>query len=158
MNNYEMIKEYCDYLNANNSTRADYYNYTNNNYNKPLYTENADANKIYNDYQGFIRGNMFPNLYNGYKINPVELKPTNEKEDMFYKLHSLCFALIDINLYLDIYPNDKDMLNLFNKYRKDLNKLQDEYQNKFGPILKDSDANNQYPFAWINSPWPWDKK
>lgn len=153
MNNYEAIKNYYDYLNRN-----DYYNYKNNNYNHPTYTEDANANKLYDSYQGFIRGNMYPNLYNGYKVNPIEIEPANEQAKLLTYLDALCFATIDINLYLDIYPNDRDMLNLFNQYRQELNNVMEEYQQKYGPILLNSNANSKYPFTWINSPWPWENK
>lgn len=137
--------------------RTDYYNYKNNNYNQPMYTEDADALKLYDPYQGFIKGNMYPNLYNGYKVNPIEINPGNEQARLLTNLDALCFALTDINLYLDIYPNDRDMLNLFNQYRIEANRLKEEYQNKYGPILLSSDANKAYPFNWIKSPWPWEK-
>lgn len=141
-----------------NTIRNDYYNYKNNNYNKPLYTEDADANKLYDPFQGFIRGNMFPNLYNGYKVNPIEIKPANEQARMLTYLDSLSFAAHDINLYLDIYPNDKDMINLFNQYRMEANKLMEEYQNTYGPLLVNSNANEVKPWAWDNKPWPWESE
>lgn len=141
-----------------NTMRNDYYNYKNNNYNKPLYTEDADANKLYDPFQGFIRGNMFPNLYNGYKVNPIEIKPANEQARMLTYLDSLSFAAHDINLYLDIYPNDNDMINLFNQYRMEANKLMEEYQNTYGPLLVNSNANKVKPWAWDNKPWPWESE
>ena len=45
----------------------DYYNYVNNNYNQPSYNSQNENVNLYNPYQGYIRGNMFPNLYNTYK-------------------------------------------------------------------------------------------
>ena len=159
MYNYDSVQNYYEYLNNSNSNmRNDYYNYKNNNYNQPLYTEDSDASKLYDPYQGFIRGNMYPNLYNGYKINPTDITPANDQAQLLTYLDALCFAMIDINLYLDVYPDDKDMISLFNQYRTEANKLKEEYQNKYGPILTDSNANNRYPFAWINSPWPWENK
>ena len=80
----------------------------------------------------------------------------NEQAKMLTTLDSLGFVLTDLNLYLDIYPNDRDMIGLFNQYREQLNTLMEEYQRKFGPITLTSDANNRYPFMWINSPWPWE--
>ena len=137
----------------------DYYNYTNNNYNQPLYTEDAKAASLYDPYQGFIRGNMFPNLYNGYKLNqPIDLNPMNEKAQLLTFLDAITFAMTDINLYLDNYPNDKDMIALFNQYRVEANKLRNEFESKYGPILVDSDASNVYPWAWDNRPWPWENK
>ena len=142
----------------NNSFRSDYYNYKNNKYNQPLYTEDADANKLYDPLQGLYRGNMYPNLYNGYKVNPIEIKPANEQARMLTYLDALCFAAIDLNLYLDLFPDDKDVLALFNQYRAEENKLRAEYESKYGPILTSSNANQSYPFKWINSPWPWETK
>ena len=43
----------------NHDLRSEYYNYVNNNYNQPTFTENANPSKLYDPYQGFIRGNMF---------------------------------------------------------------------------------------------------
>ena len=45
----------------------DYYNYLNNNYNVPVYNQ-PKGKMLFNPYQGFIRGNMFPDLYNFYKV------------------------------------------------------------------------------------------
>lgn len=140
----------------NQDFRQEYYNYVNNNYNQPLYTENSNPNKLYDPYQGFIRGNLYQSLYNGYKVNPFELRPANEQAKMLTQLDSLCFAARDINLYLDVYPEDKDMIQLFNQYRKQGEIVLEEYQKKYGPIFLNSDANNTYPFAWIDSPWPWE--
>lgn len=138
------------------NAKLDYYNYANNNYNQPLYTEDNNPKQLYDPYQSFIRGNSFPHLYNGYKVNPIDLKPMNEQAKMLTTLDSLCFVLTDLNLYLDIYPNDRDMIGLFNQYREQVNTLMEEYQRKFGPITLTSDANQAYPFMWIDSPWPWE--
>ena len=133
----------------------DYYNYINNNYNQPLYTENNSPKELYDPLEGFIRGNLFPSLYNGYKVKPISLKPVNEQAKMLTTLDALCFALTDLNLYLDIYPDDRDMLELFNQYRVQINNIKNVYEEKYGPLTINSDANDTYPFIWINNPWPW---
>lgn len=136
----------------------DYYNYINNNYNQPNYMQPAMPKKS-DPYNGFIRGNMFPELYNNYKINkPFEISPMNEQAEMLTILDSLCFATIDLNLYLDNYPNDREALKLFNEYREQLNAYKQEYQQKYGPLLLSSDSLNKYPWAWNDSPWPWERK
>lgn len=136
----------------------DYYNYVNNNYNKPTFTEDVNASKLYDPYQGFIRGNMFPNLYNGYKTNgPINLTPKSEQEEMLMYLDSLAFAAHDINLYLDIYPKDKDMIEAFINYRKQADQVMKKYEEMYGPLMVNSEANTVYPWAWDNKPWPWEK-
>ena len=142
----------------NYDLRQDYYNYNNNNYNKPLYTEDANPNSVYDPYAGFIRGNMFPNLYNTYKVNkPIEIKPTNERMQMLTMLDAMDFATIDFNLYLDVFPNDRDMIQLFSQYVNELETLKAEYESKYGPLETDSKANQKYPWAWDDKPWPWEK-
>ena len=134
----------------NYRTELDYYNYENNNYNKPMYTKNENPNMLYDPYNGFIRGNMFPDLYNDYKIEPVEFKISNEKEQLSNKICNLCFATHDINLYLDLYPDDRDMLNLYNSYKKEVNGLLPYYEEKYGQLFVGS--TTKYPFEWIKEP------
>ena len=137
--------------------RLDTYNYVNNNYNQPMYTEDVNSKKVYDPYQGFIRGNMFPTLYNGYGIKNLDINPTNEQARMLTTLSALEFAAHDINLYLDLHPEDRDMIELYNQYRIESNELRDKYENAYGPILASSNATNQIPWNWKNSPWPWER-
>lgn len=148
-----------------NYNSQDYYNYMNNNYNQPLYNqksfnslENNNSN-LFDPYIGFISGNMFPDLYNSYKISkPLEIEPMNEQAEILTYIDSLCFATIDLGLYLDLYPEDKNMIQLYNKYKNQLNQYEKEYEKKFGPLTLSSDSLNMYPWAWDNMPWPWEKK
>ena len=148
-----------------NYNSQDYYNYMNNNYNQPLYNQQSfNVNKqkssnLFDPYVGFISGNMFPDLYNSYKFSkPLEIEPMNEQAELLTYIDALCFAAIDLGLYLDLYPNDKDMIQLFNKYREQKKEYEKQYESKFGPLLLSSDALNNYPWAWDNTPWPWEKK
>ncbi len=143
----------------------DYYNYMNNNYNQPLYNQqnfnnaNANSSDLFDAYTGFISGNMFPDLYNAYKIsNPLEIEPMNEQAELLTYIDALCFADIDLGLYLDLYPNDKNVISLYNKFREQKKQYEQEYESKFGPLFLSSDALNSYPWAWDNSPWPWQSK
>ena len=74
-------------------------------------------NQILEPYQGFIRGNLFSNLYEPYKnYKPMEINPTNEREALLYQLMQYKFTLIELNLYLDTHPNDRGAISLYNKY------------------------------------------
>lgn len=112
---------------------------------------------LFNPYDGLIRGNLFKNIYNPYKNQkPYAITPMNEQAKMLTDIDSLDFALIDLNLYLDIYPDDKNAIELFNKYRNEQNELLNSYQNKYGPVLLNSDSLNNVPWMWTNRPWPWE--
>ncbi len=117
----------------------------------------SQGNNVYSPYEGFIRGNMFQSLYKPYKqIGPYRIEAMNEQAEMLTNIDALCFALIDLNLYLDVFPNDKNAVDMFNQYRVQKNELQKQYENKYGPLVLTSDAINTYPWAWDNKPWPWE--
>lgn len=121
------------------------------------FANNDNLNNLYNPYDGFIRGNMFPNLYDSYKLtSPYNVEPLNEQATLLTYIDTYLFAAHDLNLYLDNFPNDHNAIELFNKYRKEYNNYLDEYQSKYGPLLINSDAMESFPWAWINEPWPWD--
>lgn len=135
----------------------DYYNYENNNYNLPLYDMDYNKNKLYNPYNGFIRGNLFPDLYNTYKINqPFNIEPMNEQAKLLTDIDSLCFSIIELNLYLDVNNEDKDIIKLYNDYLNKLNNLENTYQKKYGPLTIYTESLNKNNWSWKNMPWPWE--
>jgi len=157
------MNSFQDYYNYNRLNMPNEFNnsnkITNNmNYNKCTYDQkNININDIFDPYTGFIRGNMFPDLYNQYKINkPYEIEPMNEQAQMLTTIDALCFSAHDLNLYLDTHPNDRDMIQLFNQYRMQSEQIINEYENRFGPLSISSNALNRYPWMWDNMPWPWE--
>ena len=65
------------------------------------------------------------------------------------------FSVIDLGLYLDMYPNDKDALKLFNTYLNNKKSLVNMYEEKYGPLTLDSD-DQKNNWLWNKSPWPWE--
>lgn len=105
---------------------------------------------------GFKRGNMFADTYDEYKnFKPQDLKASSEREDLLMQIQELTFATIDLNIYLDIYPNDKTCLDLFNKYLKQKNDLVNAFEKKYGPLTTNSPVQTNN-WLWNNSPWPWE--
>ena len=148
MNYYPEFKNY-DYIDMN------MYN-TKNTFNHNTYN-NQNNNMLFDPYNGLIRGNLFKNLYDPYKSGePYEIKPMNEQAELLTSLDALGFAMIDLNLYLDIFSNDREKINLYNEYRKQKEERLKEYESKYGPITTNSNNLNSYPWAWNNMPWPWD--
>lgn len=131
----------------------------NNNFNKCNYVQQVAPADLYDAYAGFIRGNMYPDLYNQYKISrPFEIEPMNEQAAMLTYVDAYCFGSHDINLYLDTHPNDRAMIELYNQYRTEYKNSLDQYEKKFGPITVDSETTLAFPWDWNNSPWPWENK
>ena len=119
-------------------------------------TSNNQNNNIINTEEGFKRGNMFKNLYDEYKnLKPRKLSASSEREDMLMQIMEYTFAMIDLQLYLDMYPNDKDTLKLFNTYLNNKKELTNMFEEKYGPLTIDSEVQRNN-WLWNNSPWPWE--
>lgn len=143
MNDYNNIYGY----NTNNIFKDNYPN---------MYENNTPTYKL-NSKTGYIRGNMFENLYNPYKnYKPQEITTNNEKETLLNKVRQYRFAMIDLNLYLDNYPNDTNVIKIFNNYQNLEKQACYEYESKYGPLTIDDMPNNVNTWIWDNSPWPWE--
>lgn len=82
--------------------------------------------------------------------------PMNEREQLLFAIQLLTTTVIDYNLYLDVNPNDREAIKLFNEYRNQLMMLTREFEQKYGPISLSSETLNQYPWNWLKGPWPWE--
>lgn len=147
MNNYPNINSFYENQNPKGNL----------NYNKCTYNQ-VNPENIYDSYAGFIRGNMFPDLYDAYKLSkPFDIEPMNEQAELLTYLDALCFAMIDLNLYLDNFPENKQILDLFNQYKLEENKVMNEYESKYGPLFASSN-NSKTSWLWNKNPWPWENK
>ena len=142
------------------------YNNLNEEWHKSLRNNLYDNNKfnnngwsLVNPSEGYNRGNLFANLYHQYKnYRPANLRDNTEKERLFLELSRNAFAAHEVNLYLDLNPNDTSMIKLFNDYRQNANELIREYESKYGPLSVKSESLDQTPFLWEKSPWPWEDR
>ena len=124
-----------------------------------LYRNNMNMNNqnLFNPTEGFIKGNMFSNLYSEYKnYKPQMLNPKSEQEKMLYELDSISFAAHELNLYLDMHPEDQSMVTLFNDYRRKQEELTKNYESMYGPLTVNSNEMENKTFSWVNSQWPWE--
>ena len=114
------------------------------------------SNTLFGTYEGYIKGNMFKNLYQQYKnYKPVNISISNEKEEALLNLNQICFVMHELNLYLDVHPEDNNALNMFVNYENTYNNLLRDYEQKYGPINVNS-VPNTTPFSWVNTNFPWE--
>lgn len=126
--------------------------------NNDLY-RNVNTSSLFTPDDGYNKGNLFSNLYSQYKnYKPVVLKANNEREQLLLELSRMAFAAHEINLYLDLNPDDVSMITLFNDYRKKANELRTQYESKYGPLNLASDSLDQTPFMWEKNTWPWEAR
>ena len=118
------------------------------------YVNNQNSLDLFNPYEGFLKGNAFKNEYIPYKdYKTYKIDITSEKEEMLFNISEYAFMMHDMNLYLDVNPNNQEALNKFNEYRNKTNELITKYERKYGPLLVFSSDDNK-SFNWIQK-WPW---
>lgn len=126
--------------------------------NNDLY-RNVNTSSLFTPDDGYNKGNLFSNLYSQYKnYKPEVLRANNEREQLLLELSRMAFAAHEINLYLDLNPDDVSMITLFNDYRKKANELRTQYESKYGPLNLASDSLDQTPFMWEKNTWPWEAR
>ncbi len=145
-----MLFENNNYLNSNEDLEL--YNFLTNNY----FNNSSDLSNLYDVKEGFLRGNMFKNEYLPYKnLTYLNIVSNSEKEKLLMRIYEYDFALNDLNLYLDLHPEDEKIYKLFQKYVAEFEAAKSEYESKYGPLtLTDTDYSN---YMWYKNPWPWDK-
>lgn len=108
-------------------------------------------------YKGFTQGNMFDSLYEGYRnYKPQELNPANEKEYALLLVQMYGFAAHDLGLYLDVNPNDVNVINQRAEYMNMYKEALENYEKNYGPITETSDELYKSPWAWNTKKWPWE--
>lgn len=157
MNDYNF--DYMNYITNIPSTSKMNINYTpNKNISTPqMLNQNSYNNQILDPKEGFIRGNLFNNLYDRYKnYKPKDINPQNEQEALLNQWQQYNFATIDLKLYLDTHPNDNNTLQLYNKYNNILKEITVKYEKQYGPLTSNGVNSNSNTWTWIKSPWPWE--
>ena len=108
---------------------------------------------LFNPYEGYLKGNAFRDEYVPYKnYNVAKVNFNSEQEEMLFNIGEYSFMMHDLNLYLDVHPNNMEALNKFNEYRNKLMELTLNYERKYGPLCVSKTSDKS--FNWIEK-WPW---
>lgn len=79
----------------------------------------------------------------------------NERQELLHQIQMVSFALVDLNLYLDTHPQDRDALNYYHQNQALMNQLMERYSTNYGPLTT-ADVNSTNMWTWIEHPWPWE--
>lgn len=74
--------------------------------------------------------------------------------ELLDQIRAYNFSIIELGLYLDINPDDKKALCLYNENARKLRTLTDNYQKIYGPLTIEFPCNK---WRWLEQPWPWEK-
>ena len=81
----------------------------------------------------------------------------NERADLLHKIQAQDFALYEVALYLDAYPNSKKALKYYHEHKKIADMLKAEFEQKYGPLSLYNNKREQN-WDWTDGPWPWEKE
>ncbi len=136
------------------------YNFFNDNWFRNMKNDNYTMSNqsLFTPKEGYEKGNLFSDLYSQYKnYKPNKLRATDERERMLLEISEIAFAAHELNLYLDVHPDDSSMIALFNDYRMKEEQLTKQYEQKYGPLMVNSENSDTNYFAWENGSWPWER-
>lgn len=85
---------------------------------------------------------------------------TTTRSELILKVQELCFACVDLNLYLDAHPEDKNAVGLYNSLSQQFEQAVKSYEKKYGPLSNfgHSHSCSAVPFQWVDDPWPWQRE
>lgn len=129
-------------------------------YGKPLTApmQNYFPLNLFSVDEGFAKGTIFRDLYKPYKnYQPRKLMPATEKAKLLYDVDKYYFALHEIRMFLDDYPNNQEAINVFTQYQKAYTNAKNAYEAKYGALDIEAPNLNKSPWNWTMETWPWDE-
>ena len=82
---------------------------------------------------------------------------SNEQEKLLHDIGILDFIVVELSLYLDTHPTDRNAMEYFNHYNRMNNQAKKEYSRKFGPLtIALADTCECGDWTWATLPMPWE--
>lgn len=79
----------------------------------------------------------------------------SNKDQMLKDISIVDFVLVELMLYLDTHPFDRNAMDYFNHYSKIKNQMIKEFSQKYFPLTKDLAESNK-EWRWGAAPLPWE--
>ena len=77
-----------------------------------------------------------------------------DRNAILRQLSALDFYAVDLHLFLDTHPNDREALAKFNEVVTEADVLRKEYEKTYGPLTSYR-VPSKFPWQWPSDPWPW---
>ena len=77
-----------------------------------------------------------------------------DRMEMLKQITALDFVVVDLNLYLNTHPTDREAITKFNQTVMQVKALKQNYERLYG-MLTSQDSCSAYPWQWLSQPWPW---
>ncbi len=110
-----------------------------------MFFDSIKFNNMFNENDSLIKGTIFANEYKPYKnYKESNINVSNDKENLLLNIYRYDFMINDLNLFLDLHPDDTNVYNLFKEYSKRLKYYVELYESRYGSINLIDDNYNSY--------------
>ena len=80
------------------------------------------------------------------------------KKQFLLQLQAVNLIAVDLHLFLDTHPDNKEALNDYEKVSKQYQSLKQQYDQQFGPLVSFGYSSSVEHYKWVDEPWPWQNK
>lgn len=80
----------------------------------------------------------------------------NEQENLLHDIGVVDFVTVEMTLYLDTHPMDREAMEYFNHYMRMKNQMLRDYANKYGPLSLSVADTSCKEWKWALQPMPWE--
>lgn len=81
----------------------------------------------------------------------------NERSKLFHSINIFSFVIVEMILYLDTHPNDKEAIEYLNHYIRLKSQAMAEYAKNYGPLsVNASLEGDSDEWKWATQPMPWE--
>ncbi len=123
------------------------------------YIKKQDYEGLSSSTESLLKGSSFPNIYGYFKYLPSNFSPATEQGKNLLEYQKNFFQIVDLTLYLDLFPNDAVAIKDFKIVYDRLKESQINYERNFGPLEFDSAfAIKNGEWQYNKCPWPWEVK
>ncbi len=81
------------------------------------------------------------------------------QDNMLTKLMELDFISLDLGLFLNTHPDNREAIDSYNQVITAADALRLKFEEAYGPLCSfRSYAADTQKWEWIDNPWPWQKE
>ena len=76
------------------------------------------------------------------------------RDELLQSLTAADFFIIDLGLYLNTHPDDREAVAKYNEMVRKAKELRNQYEEEFGMLMVGA-TESKCPWQWVEDPWPW---
>ena len=79
-----------------------------------------------------------------------------EQQTLLHHIGVVDFVTIEMTLYLDTHPDDREAKEYFHHYMRMKNQMMKDYAMKYGPLTLSTADSCSKEWKWAAQPMPWE--